>query len=343
MWLASTDVGLPAAGSWCQDRDGNRIWITAVRAAFDVVEQSRLKLSNHQSEPSRVAVHYDDDFTKSLKTEADFFGPRPRTDIVLIGSAWPRGGSRATVVHTRMIVGPIDKQLTVMGDRYFDSGLTRTVTVSDPAPFLHKPIVYEHAFGGWDRSSEDPADHRMLAENPVGKGFRTGLRDILGMPVPGVFAAGQDMRTWTDRPDVAGYGAIACHWQPRAALAGTYDTAWQASRAPLWAVDFQPAYWCAAPRDQQVEGYLRGGERIRLENLSPYGPLDFRLPSIKFDFVTRIRRQKVWREGQIATVLLEPDLPRVTIVWQSTLVCNRDIDYLDETRVSLRRLRREAA
>lgn len=343
MWTTTSDLGLPTAGSWCQDSKGNRIWLTAVRATFCIVDQCRLRLSDLQSKPTFQAKHHNDQFDCSLREEADLFGPRPRTDVILNGSAWSANSRTATTVETRMMVGPIDKKLTVVGDRYFDAAVTGGTKLSDPARFIHKPIIYEHAYGGWDRSHADEAKHRLHLRNPVGLGFHISDRDLHGKPAPGIFLPGQDMSDWSKDPDVAGYGAIACHWEPRVALAGTYDDTWRATHAPLWAKDFQTSYWCAAPRDQQVDGYLRGGERVRLENLSPHGSIDLRLPSIKFEFQTKIHRTTQLSEGKLATVLLEPDYPRLTMVWQSAIICNRDIDYLDGTHITLKRVRGVAA
>jgi hypothetical protein len=40
----------------------------------------------------------------------------------------------------------------------------------------------------------------------------------------------------------------------------------------------------------------------------------------------------------LASVILEPDYPRVIMSWLSGLVCNRDADFLEETTVRLKKI-----
>jgi hypothetical protein len=212
------------------------------------------------------------------------------------------------------------------------------VTIGPPEHFLQKPIRYEYAFGGWDRTSADPKDHRLDLRNPVGQGLITNPDGRLGRRLPNIEDPADLITAWHNRPSPAGFNAIACHWSPRRELAGTYDDAWLKTRFPLWAEDLDPRYYCCAPRDQQVEGHLKGGEPVQLVNLSPHGPIRFRLPRLVFGFSTRLGRRVVHHKGVLATVILEPDLPRVIMIWQSALMCNNLVDDLDETTVRLKKL-----
>lgn len=123
----------------------------------------------------------------------------------------------------------------------------------------------------------------------------------------------------------------------QAELAGTYDGAWLKNRFPLWAEDLDPRYYCCAPRDQQVDGYLRGGEPVQIVNMSPNGSLRFNLPRLVFGFSTRLRREIVHHRGTLATVILEPEAARVIMVWQSALMCNHHVDDLDQTTIRLKK------
>jgi hypothetical protein len=49
------------------------------------------------------------------------------------------------------------------------------------------------------------------------------------------------------RPSPAGFGPIACHWQPRVGFAGTYGDAWVANRLPLLPDDFDDRFFQSAP------------------------------------------------------------------------------------------------
>ena len=92
-----------------------------------------------------------------------------------------------------------------------------------------------------------------------------------------------------------------------------------------------------APADQRADGYLRGGEPVELENLTPDGKLSFTLPKIYLRFRTKIDGRSEDHQGRLVTVIIEPDVPQVIMVWLSSLTVHANIDYLDETIVSEKR------
>jgi hypothetical protein len=102
---------------------------------------------------------------------------------------------------------------------------------------------------------------------------------------------------------------------------------------PLLPDDFDPRFYQAAPGDQQVPGYLSGGEEVELENLTPGGSLKFRLPRTDLWFRTRFGRDRRLHAAQLQSVTIEPDVPRVVMMWHSTLDCHALLDRLDVTLV----------
>ncbi len=114
---------------------------------------------------------------------------------------------------------------------------------------------------------------------------------------------------------------------------GTYDEAWQKSRFPLLPEDWDPRSLLCSPADQRPENHLRGGELVELENLTPDGKLRFALPKVYLRFRTRIDKRTEEHRARLATVIIEPDHPRVIMVWQSSLAVRTNGDYLDETIV----------
>ena len=104
-------------------------------------------------------------------------------------------------------------------------------------------------------------------------------------------------------------------------------------RMPLLAEDFDERFYQVAPEDQQAPGFLRGGERVELTNLSPGGTLAFALPKVRLTFTTRFGRERVDHRAQLYTVVLEPDRPRVILVWTTLLPCHHKVDKLDSTVV----------
>lgn len=337
MWLVNNRTPYVADRSWIQDKDANKIWIVVVKATFDIWSDGSTRLSDQQVPVHRMGKYHGKPGESSLAHEADLLWLKPGTDVLLNGSAWAPRQRTVTSVDVELQVGPLRKTLRVSGNREWRRGIAGAAA-SEPEPFEHMPITYERAFGGWDRTSADPADHRLEARNPVGTGFLTRGEGAIGTRLPNVEQPGQLMSSWKDKPEPAGFNAIDCGWSPRRELAGTYDDAWRERRFPLWAEDYDPRYGHCAPAGQQVKGWLRGGESVRLHNLSPHGALQFDLPRIYPVFQTRFGQERVEHRGQLCTVLLEPDHPRVVMAWQTSLVCNHRVDELDMTVVSEKRM-----
>ena len=314
-----------------QDKDANKLWLVVVKATFDVQTDGSCRLSPEQLPVLRMGEPSGERGRSSLVYDADLSGVKPCTDVLLRGSAWAPKGGRAGAVDVKMMVGTIDKRLRVFGERYWDHGLVGGATISSPKAFESMPITYERAYGGWDRSATDPLDHRMESRNPVGTGYALRAENCIGKHLPNVEHPNHLIESWSDRPSPAGLNAIDCSWSPRRELAGTYDANWQQTRFPLWAEDFDEHYNNSAPMDQQVNGFLSGGEPVELINLSPDGALAFNLPRIYLAFRTRFGSERVEHDGQLCTVILEPDASRVIMTWQSSLVCNHRMDELDET------------
>lgn len=122
--------------------------------------------------------------------------------------------------------------------------------------------------------------------------------------------------------EAAGFGPVPAERPPRASLAGTYDTSWRKERLPLLPLDFDERFHQCAPEDQQASPHLRGGERVRLTNLTPGGLLEFSLPEVSLTFCTEMGGEVVEHPSLLHTVILEPDLFRVQLVWHTSLACH---------------------
>ena len=69
------------------------------------------------------------------------------------------------------------------------------------------------------------------------------------------------------------------------------------------------------------------------EYLSPSGVLKFTLPKAYLTFATAFGRETEEHRANIQTVILEPDVPRVIVVWWTRLSCHHRADYLDRTTI----------
>jgi hypothetical protein len=196
-------------------------------------------------------------------------------------------------------------------------------------PVTRVPIVYERAYGGYDHTDPDPKHHRIDSRNPVGCGVVAASGHRSGQPLPNFEYPGRSL----EKGGPAGFGAIDSYWSPRRELAGTYDKAWENHRRPLLPEDWDPSSMLSSPVDQRPSDFLRGTEMVELLNLTPNGRLLFTLPRVYLTFATRIDGRVEEHRSRLSTIIIEPDYPRVIMVWSTSLECRNDVDYLDETVV----------
>ena len=336
MWQIDNRTPFAAERSWVRDRDGAEIWVVAVKCTYDIEPDGITTISQRQP-PVVFAPEYtdpDNPSESSMKYDSDLVRTKTTTDVVLVGNAYAPQGRPVWELEVGCRVGPIVKQLTVTGDR-----LWRGTTTSDPSPFTVMPLTYERAYGGFDpqlRKTDSPA---WDVRNPVGTGFAKSAAAIDGQKLPNIEYRDQRIRSWRDRPSPAGFGPVCTHWQPRAGLAGTYDDNWQRTRFPLLPDDFDDRHYQCAPVDQQPPRFLVGGESTTLINLTPDSKLHFKIPRVFLGFETFFYtgEKQLHPPPKLHAVILEPDYPRVSLVWHSTLPCHPKVNKLQKTRIIQKR------
>ncbi len=332
MWQIENRTPFAAERGWVRDRDGTEIWLVVVKATFDILPDGGTRISSEQVPVWREPVYHGEPGRSSIKYEADLVLTKASTDILVVGHAHAPAGQRVREMDVAFRVGPVQKVLRVFGDRRWG-----TLGPSEPEPFERMPLVYERAFGGVDKLGPHP-DRDFYWPNPVGTGYASEASRAHAQPLPNVEYPDRRVSSWDDRPEPAGFGVIACHWQPRVGFAGTYDDHWMKTRQPLLAEDLDDRYFQAAPADQQAPTFLRGGEPVACQGLGPHGPLRFELPRVSLGFETRFRdgSREIHQNRCLHTVILEPDAPRVSLVWHSALPCHSRVHKLRETLITLK-------
>jgi len=332
MWHLDNRTPFAAERGWVRDRTGAEVWLVAVKCTFDIDRDGSTAIAAEQPPVLRVPESHGEPGTSSLKYEADLVLTKTTTDIVVVGHAYAPGGRPVTQLYAGFRVGSVHKVLHVVGDRQWGA-----FGPSPAEPFTDMPLVYERAFGGVDPASTAP-ERDCDSRNPVGTGFGVARDHLSGVALPNIEYPNELIGTWKDRPRPAGFGAIAGHWQPRVGLAGTYGEAWLKHRQPLLPDDFDDRYFQCAPLDQQAPAFLRGGEPVVLHHLTPAGDLLFSLPKIFLGFETRFHdgRREIHKERKLHSVILEPDHPRVSLVWHTALPCHFDVENLERTVVTLK-------
>lgn len=268
------------------------------------------------------------DSTGALRCPADFAPHRPSTSVICLATARAPQGKPIGRLAARIRVGPVDQRFTVTGKRVWQRAGT-SWQPSEPEPFVTMPLDFEHAYGGRD-------GERCEARNPVGQGYwdRERRSDPDGVVLPSVEAAGQEITSPEDHPEPAAGGAIAGHWQPRLGFAGTYDEAWQKSRAPLLPVDFDERFFQISSHGLQPAEHLRGGEPIELEGLTSNGLLCSAVPRP----LVRVRIDRTWARPELDIVTLEPDWDRISLTLRVSVDVTGRLDALPKIAIVERQL-----
>ena len=333
MWQIENRTPFAADSGWVRDRDGAELWLVAVKCSFDIAPDGTTRPSDVQPEVALVPEYHGDPGHSSVRYDADIVRTKITTDILLVGHAYAPRGQRVTEVFATLELDAINKRLRITGDRVWE-----TLGPGPPEPFAAMPLVYERAYGGVDALSAQP-ERDWDWRNPVGTGFVVDRKHLAGVRLPNIEYPDSPFTSWDDRPPPAGFGAIGSHWQPRARFAGTYDEEWLKKRQPLLPDDFDDHFYQCAPLDQQSPQFLRGGERVLLRHLTPDGLLQFVLPRVSLRFDTRFftGEHAIHGAPNLHTVILEPDVPRVSLVWHTALPCHSQVQQLEQTLVTVKR------
>ncbi|MBW2527962.1 MAG: DUF2169 domain-containing protein [Deltaproteobacteria bacterium] len=196
--------------------------------------------------------------------------PKSRGELLVCGSCHAPGGVPTPATFVRVCCGPVDKRLSVLGDRRWEDGVS-----SDPEPFTQMPLDWRHAYGG-----------EGYRANPFGKGHRpVGKGRKRVHPLPNVEPFDRLMRSPSERPAPAGLLPMDVTFEERRNRAGTYDRRWFETHFPGMPADMDPTFFNAAPRDQWLDGFWCGDEAVLVEHMHPdHERLEGKLPGL----VTRV-------------------------------------------------------
>jgi hypothetical protein len=303
------------------DEDGSPLFIPVVKATYKIHEKLERAIPEEHVPVKTGGEYWGDPDFSSYKYEPETAFIKPATDVVLIGHAHAQKPG-ATSVDVGLRVGPVQKVVRVVGDRLLMRRSGR-VSVYGPKPFEKIPLVYERAFGGWDRRHTNPDKHKFEPRNPVGVGF--GYPDGKTeepIQLPNIEDPKRPWKRWGDRPPPAGFGFISPHWQPRASFAGTYDKKWDETRKPLLPTDFDRRFFNAASPGLIAPGYLLGNEAVVMVNASPGGRISFNLPGVPPPWCAvelRGGKEEVL-QTQLDTVIINTDENLIFLLWRAHMV-----------------------
>jgi hypothetical protein len=307
-------------GLFVADEEGKPLFVPIIKATYAIRADASIQLSQTQTAIGIAGSCNGEPSNSSYKYEPQSAFIKLSTDVVLIGSAYAhRPGDPEVEVKLR--VGSLEKKARVAGDRYWVRSLG-SIYMTSPEPFEKIPLIYERAFGGWDRSHPDPDKHGFEPRNPVGTGFRSKHgRFEVGIRLPNIEDTKNLIRNYGDTPPPAGFGFTSPDWRPRASFAGTYDSAWMENRMPLLPVDFDRRFFNAASPGLIAPGYLNGDEPVSIEGVSPHGNMVFNLPGLAPPEcrVQLIGHRDVLVETKLDTVIINMDEDILLLIWRGHL------------------------
>ncbi|MGG5835782.1 DUF2169 family type VI secretion system accessory protein [Huaxiibacter chinensis] len=322
MWEIKNQTPYAVERSWIRDRQGEEIWIVALKATWNIQPDGTTTLAAIQPPVNAGSVLYADGLTLFYDTDV---GPtKTATDIVLNGHAHSPNGKAVSMLPVGLKVGNMIRLARVYGERIWNGSQYKP-----PATFTTMPLCYnkmnQGVFFPFCGSHYNPEGI------PVDELPETGVSALPNIE-------------FCDEEDFPGFGAQPQHWPGRLQFAGTYDENWRRNRAPLFPDDMDVRYWQCAPPPLYAGGRLKGGEVVCLGNMTPpgyghNGVLIFSLPRIVPAFRTRFYDESVCNHrAALHTVIIEPDYPRVSLVWHSALPCHHLINQLESTTISEKRL-----
>lgn len=323
------------------DEEGRPLFVMLVQATYQLIPGQALALAEEQPLPSLAGEPWGEDVaTSGYRREPTFAFTKLATDVALVGHAQSaRGPVRELSVTFR--IGPLGRVLRVSGDRVWARGVSAPVPTK-PLVFEQIPLSYTRAFGGWDLSDADVARHTFEPRNPVGLGYRAPkARFVEGTRLPNIEDPDDPLEVYGQVVAPAGVGFISTDWQPRAALAGSYDETWSKRRMPLLPKDFDRAFFNAGSPGLVAKGYLQGNEPVLVEGASKHGRLEFHLPG-EFPPNCRVslaRGPDVTPRLALDTVVVDTDRDQLSLLWRGFTVLQRgphDLRALEVTRAAER-------
>jgi hypothetical protein len=300
------------------DIEGRETLAILAQATFDIPVKGPLQLAEKQRKIATGGEWWGEPGMSSLRFEPQIAPWKPGTDIVLHGHAHPKNAGDVWV-DAGIRLGNHQVVARVFGER--DWLRVAGWVLSKAKALEPTPLIWENAFGGWDRTHVDPTKHRYEKRNPLGVGF--GMNPGMDRPrVPRMESPEHLISTVGDKPPPVGFGFIGTEWEPRSKLAGTYDAKWQEDRMPLLPHDFNPRFFQCAPIALQTQKPLFGNELVQLIGVSNRGPIGVNLPSIPpptarvCDSATGALPVSM----VIDTVIIDTDAHQILLLWRGHAV-----------------------
>jgi hypothetical protein len=306
----------PAGSSWC---------VVVIKGTYEFGD-ARTVPSESQQPLETVDRYHGEPGASSLRCENDFAPHKPMIDVVVRGHAFGPEQRPCENCVVELRVGAACKRVRVHGPRVWRPGVLGLVP-SAAMEFERQALNWELAYGGTTAGGCE-------LRNPVGVGLSDAVpeHDAVGTPAPSIESVDAPIERWGPRHVPAGLAPIARGWHPRLKAAGTFDESWRRDRFPLLPADFSYAHFNIAPEDQR-HAELAPGTTIAAVNMSPTGLFVAEVPppppAIQFHFTHGV----VERIASLDTIVVEPELGRLSASWRAHVPLGRKPSQLREITI----------
>ena len=314
-----------AAYNMGMDPAGREHLIVIVKGTYAIPDIGfDLKLKEEQMPLVESDTFIGDPGMSSPIYESDFALYKPFCDVFFHGKAYAPHQQPVRKLQVRMVVGSIDKSFNVIGNRTWYKTMMIAGSIT-PEPFTEMPVSYDYAFGGMDKSHPDEDKHTGYTYNPGGRGFAKYRHELEGVPLPNTEEIGDPVIRPGGKYKPMAFGPVGRGWKPRYKWAGTYDDKWLDNVFPFLPADFDNRYYQAAPIDQQMT-HPQGGEVVSLQNLTPEGYKQFKLPNLDMPIEFAMKNcEKKHQQAIVDTIYIEPEEKQVTILWRTSIPLKKDM------------------
>lgn len=342
-----------------QTPEGEHILSVLLKRTYDILPDQLCTRANADRPLFAGDVYWGDPMNSTVRYESDFVPFKLATDVVLNGKVYVPNGSFAQSCYASLNVAGAGKQILAIGDRFAnfqDGGLP---TFTDPLPFQTMDLRYERAYGGIDVYSDKRVSF-PYPRNPLGRGFvvANSAKSLKKLPLPNLESPDtvltpeklclEDYRQWGNQPLPAGFSWFPKTWLPRAQFAGvlpgdralerqfrqTYAQLLSGAEKeaylanPLPSMDFR--FFNGASAGLTVP-FLKGGERVITENLTPGGALSFDLPKDQPALAIDIGFGSTEPDVLMHTVMIRMEDRQVDLTWRAAILYDGP-DWLPKMR-----------
>ena len=315
--------------------DDTEVGIVVAKAAFTLSADGTLP-QQPPPELTLVDTYEGDPAFTPLVQEQDIAPSKPKTDVIIRGTARSfEGKPRRDWPVSIAIPDVLTYGFHVRGPSFWRKHLRRW-QLTQPDAVTEVPLTYALAYGGQCALGDET---QFFEQNLSGQGFMTedAARDVDEWAAPQIGLLAEFMAAKPFDPmTLCGTLPIAKSWLPRRSLAGTFDAAWEQDRHPRMPMDYQLAFWNAAPLRLQVAPYLQGDEAIEITGMSrTRATVNLRLPGAKLALKSAITgdvTQMVLDTVDIDVTHIDDGAATLTLIWRAMVAHREDYEAAEIIR-----------